>query len=109
MAAMTETLVILCTCPDGATAERLARGLVEARHAACVNVLPKVRSFYRWEGDVQCDDETLLLIKTTQDHFFVIEHWLTEHHPYDVPEVLALDAAHVSEPYLHWLRGAVDL
>lgn len=105
---MSETAVILCTCPDEATAARLARGLVEERHAACVNVLPAVRSLYTWDGEIQDEREAMMVIKTTHSHFFVIEHWLTEHHPYDVPEVLALDAEHVSEPYLRWLRSAVS-
>lgn len=105
---MSETAVILCTCPDEATAARLARGLVEERHAACVNVLPAVRSLYTWEGEVLDEREAMMVIKTTSDHFFLIEHWLAEHHPYDVPEVLALNAEHVSEPYLRWLRSAVS-
>ncbi len=105
---MNETITILCTCPDEATAERLARGMVENRHAACVNILPAVRSIYRWEDGIQDEQEALMIIKTTHSHFFVIEHWLEEHHPYDVPELLALDAEHVSEPYLRWLRSAVS-
>jgi periplasmic divalent cation tolerance protein len=103
-----ETITILCTCPDEATAARLARGMVENRHAACVNILPAVRSIYRWEDGIQDEQEALMIIKTTHSHFFVIEHWLEEHHPYDVPELLALDAEHVSEPYLRWLRSAVS-
>ncbi|MEM1411394.1 MAG: divalent-cation tolerance protein CutA [Pseudomonadota bacterium] len=105
---MSETIVVLCTCPDAATGERLARGLVEAHHAACVNILPGVRSIYAWKGEVQDQEEVLLIIKTTRAHFFVIEHWLTEHHPYEVPELIALDAGHVSEPYLQWLRTSVS-
>ena len=105
---MKETIAILCTCPDEETAERLARGLVEQRHAACVNILPAVRSIFAWNGDVQDEREPLMIIKTTHSHFFVIEHWLEEHHPYEVPELLALDAEHVSEPYLRWLRASVN-
>jgi len=106
---MNETIAILCTCPDEATAERLARGLLDGGHAACVNILPGVRSLYRWEDEVQDDQEALMIIKTTHSHFFVIEHWMAEHHPYDVPELLALNAGHVSEPYLRWLRANVSL
>ena len=106
---MHETLAILCTCPDEDTAARLARGLVENRHAACVNILPSVRSIYRWEGEVMDEQEVLMVIKTTSHHFFAVEHWLTEHHPYDVPEVVALEAGHVSEPYLQWLRNTVSV
>jgi periplasmic divalent cation tolerance protein len=103
-----ETIVILCTCPDEDTAARLGEGLLEERHAACVNVLPAIRSLYTWEGEIQDEQEVLMIIKTTRAHFFVIEHWLREHHPYEVPELVALQAEHVSEPYLRWLRASVS-
>jgi periplasmic divalent cation tolerance protein len=105
---MNETITILCTCPDEESAARLARGLLEERHAACVNVLPAIRSLYAWEGEIRDEQEALMIIKTTRSHFFVIEHWLETHHPYDVPELVALQAEHVSEPYLRWLRASVS-
>ena len=105
---MNETIAILCTVPDEETASRLALGLLENRHAACVNILPPVRSIYRWKGEIQDEQEVLMVIKTTSTHFFVIEHWLEEHHPYDVPELIAIDAEHVAEPYLKWLRTTVS-
>lgn len=105
---MNETLTILCTCPDEDTAERLARGMVENRHAACVNILPRVRSIYRWGDQLRDEQEVLMVIKTTSSHFFVIEHWLEEHHPYDVPELVALKAEHVADAYLEWLRRTVS-
>jgi periplasmic divalent cation tolerance protein len=105
---MNETLTILCTCPDEETAARLASGMVENRHAACVNILPNVRSIYRWEDETRDEQEVLMLIKTTSSHFFVIEHWLEEHHPYDVPELVALKAEHVADAYLRWLRQTVS-
>ncbi|KAA9131610.1 divalent-cation tolerance protein CutA [Marinihelvus fidelis] len=106
---MNETITIFCTCPDEETAGRLAEGLVEARHAACVNILPGVRSVYRWEDRVERAREALMIIKTTSTHFFVIERWMAEHHPYDVPELVAVRAEHVSEPYLAWLRQSVSV
>ncbi len=106
---MNETITIFCTCPDEDTAERLARGLVEAKHAACVNILPGARSVYRWKDKVEQAQESLMIIKTTATHFFVIEHWMREHHPYDVPELLSVKAEHVSEDYLAWLRGSVSV
>lgn len=106
---MNETVTILCTCPDEETAQRLARGMVENRHAACVNILPGLTSVYRWEGEIQEDREVLLMIKTTATHFFVLEHWLEEHHPYDVPELIGLKAEHVADAYLLWLRRAVSV
>jgi periplasmic divalent cation tolerance protein len=104
---MSDTVTILCTCPDESTGERLARGLVENRHAACVNLLPGIRSIYAWRGEIQDEREVLLVIKTTGSHVFLIERWLTEHHPYEVPELIALRNEHVSDAYLRWLRESV--
>ena len=104
---MSDTVTILCTCPDEATGERLARGLVENRHAACVNLLPGIRSIYSWRGAIQDEREVLMVIKTTGSHVFLIERWLTEHHPYEVPELIALRNEHVSDAYLRWLRESV--
>ena len=94
---------VLCTCPDGDTAARLARGLVEGGHAACVNVLPGIRSIYRWQGEVQDDAEVLLVAKCATDRFDGLRGWLEAHHPYDVPEVIALPVVAGSEAYLDWL------
>ncbi len=100
-----KAIVVLCTAPEAAVAERLARGVVEARLAACVNILPQIRSIYRWEGKVQDEAELLLVIKTRAEHFSELEAWLKQHHPYEVPEVLALPAIAVSSPYLAWLEN----
>ena len=108
-AAMHDALIILCTCPDEETAARLANGLVEKRHAACVNILPGIRSIYRWRDGVNDEKEVLMVIKTTSHHFFAVEHWIEEHHPYDIPEVVALQAEHVSDPYFQWLRNTVSV
>lgn len=101
-------VLILCTAPADAAAA-LARGLVEARLAACVNVVPGLRSFYRWEGSVADDPEVQLLIKSRSERFDAIAAWLGEHHPYDVPEVLALEIAAGSEAYLSWLHEQTTL
>ena len=97
-----ELIVILCTAPNGDAAEELARGLVEQRLAACVNVISGVKSFYRWQGKLESDSEVQLLIKSCRDRFDDVVAWLGEHHPYDVPEVLALRADGVSAAYLSW-------
>ena len=100
-----EPIVVLCTAPaDAECAAELARGLVEARLAACVNLIPGVRSFYRWEGAIQDDPEVQLVIKTRRGRFAQLEAWLNEHHPYDVPEILALPIAQGATPYLDWLE-----
>jgi periplasmic divalent cation tolerance protein len=97
--------VVLVTAPDPESATRLARGLVEARLAACVNVLPGVTSVYRWEGAVHEDGEVLLVVKTRAAHLPALEAHLAAHHPYDVPECVALAPDRVEARYLAWLQG----
>lgn len=99
-----QALVVLCTAPASDDhAARLARGLVDARLAACVNVVPNVRSYYRWQGAVQVDDEVQLVIKTAPARLSAVQAYLAQHHPYDVPEVLALPVSGGSPSYLAWL------
>lgn len=100
-------LVIMCTCPDEATASTLASGLVEKQLAACVNILTGVRSVYRWQGETCDDAEVLMIIKSLASHYDAVESWLQEHHPYDVPEVVALPVSSVSDTYLAWLETTV--
>lgn len=98
--------VALCTCPP-AEAERIARGLVE-RGAACVNVLPAVRSIYRWKGVVEAGEETLLVVKAAAEKLPALHAALAELHPYELPEwvVLPVDEALSSPAYLAWVRAA---
>lgn len=106
---MTEILTVLCTCPDVATARELAGKLVERRLAACVNILPEIRSIYRWRGEVRDDSEALMVVKTTRLAYGGLESWLLEHHPYDVPELLALPVQAGSEGYLDWVLGEIEI
>jgi len=101
-----DALVCFSTCPDTATAEYIARVLVEDRLAACVNLLPGVRSVYRWEGEVAVDDEVLLMIKTTQDRLPALRDRLVALHPYDVPELVAVTVADGLPAYLRWIADA---
>jgi periplasmic divalent cation tolerance protein len=96
------------TTPDGATAARLARVLVEERLAACVQVLPGVTSVYRWNGAVESAEEHLLLVKTTASAFEAIRERIGSEHPYDTPEVLALPVVAVAPGYAAWLTASVD-
>ncbi len=98
-----ELLVVLCTVPDAAAAEKLAKGLVDARLAACVNAVPGVTSVYRWQGKVEIDTETQLLIKTRRAQFDEVAAWIEANHPYDVPEIVAVAAEQVSDSYLAWV------
>jgi periplasmic divalent cation tolerance protein len=98
--------VVLCTCPpDHATI--VARSLLEQRLAACVNVIPGVRSLYWWNDEVAEDGESLLVIKTAQSAFARLEARLSEIHPYDVPEILSLSVDAGADTYLNWLRKSV--
>lgn len=98
----TRCCIALVTCPPDA-ADALARTLVEASVAACVNVIPRIASTYRWKGAVQRDDEALLLIKTTAARFDDLHRAVLAHHPYELPEVIAVDIAAGHLPYLDWI------
>jgi periplasmic divalent cation tolerance protein len=100
---MAETLVVLTNCPDAASAERIARRLVEDRLAACVNRLAPVRSTYRWEGAVEHAEEFPLLVKCTRERYAAVEAAIREQHPYTVPEIIALPVAAGWGPYLRWI------
>ncbi|MBU8977685.1 MULTISPECIES: divalent-cation tolerance protein CutA [unclassified Lysobacter] len=95
--------LVLSTCPDAQTADALATALVEARLAACVNVLPGVRSTYRWQGAVERGEEVLLLIKTTADREAALVERLNALHPYELPEALAVEAVGGLTAYLDWV------
>ena len=105
---MTDVRVVLVTCPSTDTAAAVARTLVEEGLAACGNVLPGLRSIYRWEGKVHDEPEVLLVLKTTAPRFEALRARVVALHPYEVPEVLSLavDAGHA--PYLAWVAGAVQ-
>lgn len=96
-------LVCFCTCPEASTAERIARALVDERLAACVNIVPGLRSVYRWQGRVEAADEVLLLIKTTPDRCQQLQERLRELHPYELPELIAVEVAAGLPDYLRWV------
>jgi periplasmic divalent cation tolerance protein len=99
-----DSFVVLVTCPTRATGEKIGRMLVEERLAACVNVVPGMRSIYRWEGKVRRDPEVLLVIKTRRTRLPALQRKVSSLHPYTVPEIIALPIATGSAPYLAWLR-----
>ena len=105
---MSEHVVVFSTVGKAEDASRIARALVERRVAACVNVLPGVRSFYRWKGAVEEDEERLLVIKTRRDRFEALREALVALHPYELPEaiVLPIEAGHA--PSLAWLDESVQ-
>ena len=103
-AVATAVQVVLVTAPDAEVGARLARAVVEERLAACGNLVPGVRSIYRWAGAVQEDDEVLLVIKTREDRMAALSRRVHELHPYELPELLAVSVLGGSERYLEWLR-----
>jgi periplasmic divalent cation tolerance protein len=100
-------IVVLCTCPDEAVADRIAGSLVEERLAACVNRIPGIVSTYRWKGEIHRDCECLLLIKTTMERFNAMRERIVALHPYDVPEIVALAIEAGSAAYLDWIESSV--
>ncbi len=101
-------LIVLTTTPNTEEAESLARKIIEARLAACVQVLPQMKSFYFWENAVQTDSEHLLLIKTLAEKYDELEKFIQSNHSYDVPEIVAVAAEKVSESYFRWLKDYLD-
>ena len=104
---MTDGQLVLTMLPTADAAAEIARTLVEERLAACGNLVPAIRSIYRWQDKIEDTNEVLLLLKTRTEHFERLKGRILELHPYEVPEVIALpiDAGHA--PYLSWLRAAV--
>jgi len=100
----TDFVVVLVTVPDDEVANRLAHALVAEKLAACVNVLPGVRSVYAWEGEICNEGELLCLLKTRRDLFPAVRERVLSLHPYQVPEIVALPLVEGSDGYLAWLR-----
>jgi periplasmic divalent cation tolerance protein len=100
-----ETLLIITNCPDEETANAIALAAVEAKFAACVNILPRVQSIYRWQGGVESATEIPLLIKSTAASYPGLEALIRERHPYDIPEIIALPIARGLPAYLDWVAA----
>lgn len=101
-------LLALCTCPTREYADQIAHACVEASAAACVNIFPKVTSIYRWKGTVQKEAEVQLFIKSTDDCFEQLKSIITELHPYDTPELIALPITQAFQPYLDWIEHSTN-
>jgi periplasmic divalent cation tolerance protein len=99
--------LVLCTCPDQATAQNIAEQLVDKQLAACVSILPGLTSIYQWQGKRETAQEHLLLIKTTNEVYEVLEQTLTKLHPYELPEIIAVPIERGSAAYLGWLGQQV--
>jgi periplasmic divalent cation tolerance protein len=98
-----EVLLVLSNLPDRESAARLADAVIEQRAAACVNILAGCTSMYRWEGRVETAEEVPVLIKTTRAAYSRLEKIIREHHPYELPEIIALSVEAGLPGYLHWV------
>lgn len=105
--ATTAPRLVYISVPDRPLADRLAHGLVEARLAACVNIIPQMLSVYRWEGVVEIADELQLVIKTTADAVPALTAWVMKEHPYTVPSIIALPIDGGNPDYIKWIGDNV--
>jgi periplasmic divalent cation tolerance protein len=103
-----EFVLVLVTVPDAEAGARIGRALVEARLAACVNIVPAVRSIYEWAGNVNDEGEALCLIKSRRELYPALRDRVSAMHPYEVPEIVALSLAEGNAPYLAWLAAGTS-
>lgn len=101
-------LIVQSSIDDAMRAQAIARSLVEERLAACVSVLPGLTSTYRWQGRIETATEALLLIKTSRAGFAALERRLRELHPYELPEIIAVDVCAAHTPYADWVLAQLD-
>ena len=99
-----EKIIVLVTAPNAEEAAKIGRALVEERLAACANIVPSVRSIYRWKGEVCDDTECLIIIKTLSNGFEVLQKRVKQLHSHEVPEIIVLPIAKGSEDYLKWIE-----
>ena len=99
--------LIFVTAPDADTARKLARAVLEARLAACVNIVPAIESHYWWEGKIDQSAEVLMVIKTTKPKLKPLEELILQNHPYDTAEFVAFPASVVTQKYLTWVQESV--
>ena len=98
-------ILILTQMPDRASAQSLARSLVESRLAACVSIGAPVESLYHWRGQIETAEEVPVAVKTRAERYAAVEAAIREQHPYELPEILAVPAVHGLGPYLDWIAG----
>lgn len=104
---MTELRIVLCTFPDAHTARQIGTALIEKQLAACMNLIPSVESVYRWHGEIESAGETLAIIKTTASAWPGLVAGLRSMHPYETPEIVALDPWQACAAYDAWVKENV--
>lgn len=101
--------IVLVTCGDSKSAKQMAHELVQAKAAACVNIIPAIESIYYWDGKIQNDNEALLVIKTDQSKIKFLEEKVLKLHSYTTPEFVVLNSQYVGEKYHRWLRDYLEI
>jgi periplasmic divalent cation tolerance protein len=96
-------IIVFCTIDDASKAAEIARTLIEEKLAPCANIIPTVRSIYRWKGTIHDEGESLIVIKTQKSLFHRLEKKIRSLHPYEVPEIIAFDMTDAGDDYLEWL------
>jgi len=105
MSSVDDVQIVFCTVPDPDCGQRIADHLVEYRLAACVNLLPEIKSVYRWQGEVCTDSESLLMIKSRTADYTDLESAIRRLHPYELPEIIAVPLNNGLAEYLDWVRS----
>ena len=103
-----DAIIVLVTASSEDEAQRLGRKVIDQRLAACVNVLPKLRSIFQWEGKLSEEEECLMILKARQSLFKDVEETIRTEHSYDVPEIIALPIIAGSQPYLSWIHDMTE-
>jgi len=100
-----EPLLVITNCPDEQSANAIALATVDERLAACVNILPRIQSVYRWQGKVESATEVPLFFKSTAANYPALEARIRQLHPYELPEIIALPVSHGLPAYLNWMAA----
>ena len=101
-------ILVLVTTPNSKVSEKLSKGLVTAKLAACVNIVPGLKSRYWWKGKIEAAREQLLLIKTTRVRLGALTRWVQKNHPYSICEIIALPITAGSKKYLQWINKNLE-
>lgn len=104
----TACMMIFCTCPSYAVAEEIAKKVIEAKLAACANIIPGLTSVYTWEGKTEISSEVQLLFKTTEETLEKLESFLISIHPYECPEIIGVPIQYGYKGYLEWLKNSLS-